>query len=204
MTVDQLGEYYANLLIIQYRGKENARATVKALAELAVADNLVLDIQNAFDLDSAIGVQLDVVGKYAGVSRYGNDFSGPVTLDDDDFLQIIKIAIVENTSKSSLAVIQELLHTYFDGILYVFDYTTMRMSYFFDSDAVSSSLAQFFVMAGSLPRPMGVQLGMTAYLPSIDDFFGFADGMGVNYNTTGFSNAPDGLTGRMFVSGDFI
>ena len=61
--------YYANLLIIQYRNKPKARATIKLGVDLYLADGLVFDLQNVLDIDTAQGVQLDLIGKILGCSR---------------------------------------------------------------------------------------------------------------------------------------
>ncbi len=170
-TTADLIDYYAKLLILQYRGQPKAFATIQALVNPVIMDQLPVAVQNAFTLGTAEGVQLDVIGKYAGVSRYGYDFSGPVTLSDEDFTQLIRIAIITNSSGSSLADIQSLLDFFFPGILFVFDHQDMRMSYFFDSDAGSTTLAQVFVKQARLPKPMGVQLATLIYTTDLK-FFG--------------------------------
>ena len=43
-TLDQLKEYYANLLIVQYNGKEKASSTIKMLVDLVLANLLILQI----------------------------------------------------------------------------------------------------------------------------------------------------------------
>lgn len=68
--VTDLIQYYANLLIIQYANCPKAIATIKLIADTVLADGIVQDIQNAYNIDTAVGVQLDVVGKYAGVDRF--------------------------------------------------------------------------------------------------------------------------------------
>lgn len=173
MTTQELIDYYAKLLILQYRGKPKAFATIQTLVAPVIMDQLPTQVQDAFDLGSAIGVQLDVIGKYAGVSRYGYNFSGPITLSDADFTILIRLAILQNASGSSLADIQNIINIYFAGIIKVFDHLGMRMSYFFDSDFGSSDLAQLFVRQGRLPKPMGVQLAALTYAPELDEFFGF-------------------------------
>lgn len=69
MTVQELLDYYVNLLIIQYNNKPNARATIEAYVKQAVADLVTVDVRDGFDLDTAIGNQLDVLGKYVDVRR---------------------------------------------------------------------------------------------------------------------------------------
>lgn len=186
-TTQQLIDYYANLLILQYRGKPKAYATIQAFVKMFIMDQIPTQVQDAFNLDSAVGVQLDVLGKYAGVSRKGFNFTGPVTLGDDDFRSLIKLAIVENYSGSSLSDIQNLLQIYFANALFVFDYQNMRMSYFLDSTAIGEQLAEFFIRQGSLPKPMGVQLAAVIYVPSIDGWFGMRTYDNAAYNVHGFN-----------------
>ncbi len=75
--VDELVEYYANLLIIQYNSKEKATAEVSLIVRGLLADLVYLDAQNAYDLDTAIGVQLDILGKYIGALRGFNKYDFP-------------------------------------------------------------------------------------------------------------------------------
>jgi len=67
-------QYYQNLLIIQYFDKPKARATIGLWAEQFVADALVWQLERAFDVETAIGEQLTILGKLVGVDRvqYGN------------------------------------------------------------------------------------------------------------------------------------
>lgn len=67
--ITNVENYYADLLIIQYRQKPKARATIKLGADLYLADGLVFQMQNILDIDTAIGAQLDLIGKILGVNR---------------------------------------------------------------------------------------------------------------------------------------
>lgn len=193
MTNQEIIDYYADLLILQYKGKDNAYATIQALATMVVMNQLPLSIENAFEIDTAVGVQLDVVGKYAGISRYQNDFTGPVTLTDADFRLLIKIKIIQNNAGSSLSDIQTLLEFFFSGALMVYDYKSMRLSYTFDSGAASTSLAEVFVNAGLLPKPMGVQLSVLISVPDPSILFGFRTYYAPAFNATPFNRYPNGF-----------
>lgn len=180
--------YYADLLIIQYKEKPKAYATVEFLASLQIANQLPTLVMNAFDIPTAVGVQLDVIGKYVGASRQGNGFLGPITLNDTDFRSLIQLKILTNNFGSSLEEIQNLLFTYFATKIYVFDFSNMRMSYLLDTSVGSSDLAQVIVTGGYLPKPMGVQLSSTIYASPLFDFFGFRtydydDGNNKPFNT---------------------
>ena len=69
MTVEELVLYYTNLLIIQYAGKPKASATVALCSDILAGDNIIFDVEKAFDIDTAVGKQLDTIGKWVGVNR---------------------------------------------------------------------------------------------------------------------------------------
>lgn len=72
-TLLETCQYYVSLLAIQYRQQPNARAQTLILAKQAVADMLASDLFLCFNVDLAVGAQLDIIGKYVGVSRYIGD-----------------------------------------------------------------------------------------------------------------------------------
>lgn len=66
---EKLIEYYTNLLILQYRQKDKAQGTIKALTRLIMIFELMKEVENGYDVETAVGVQQDVLGKYIGPSR---------------------------------------------------------------------------------------------------------------------------------------
>lgn len=176
MTTQDIINYYANLLIIQYKGKPKAYATIQTVVTPVIMDQLPTKVMNAFNLigsSPAVGVQLDVLGKYVGVKRTGVGFNGQITLNDADFLTLIQFAIIRNHAGSDLAEIQALMNQFFPGEVLVFDYSNMHMSYLISSSIGSQNLIQLVVSEGLLPKPMGVALSTTVYTPTITSFFGF-------------------------------
>lgn len=166
-------------LITTESGEELTTESMSVLAAVTVTEldlTLPLAIMNGYNLLGpypAVGMQLDVLGKYAGVTRSGYGFQGqPITLSDSDFLQLINMAILRNNSGSSLGTIDALLQQYFPGDVEVFDNANMQMSYLISS-ALSTNLVQLFVTEGLLPKPMGVELAAIIYVPDINDLFGF-------------------------------
>ncbi len=61
--------YYVNLLIIQYHNRPNARETIRIIIEQLLADGVFFAIRDAYDIDTAVGVQLDLLGKYQDIDR---------------------------------------------------------------------------------------------------------------------------------------
>jgi hypothetical protein len=188
MTTQEIIEYYSKLLIIQYATKPKAVGTVQSLVGLVVMDQLPAQLRDAFNIDTAVGVQLDVLGKYAGVTRAALDFTGMVSLSDTDFRALIKLKIVKNNSGSSLYDIQKIITTFFNSKMRVFDYTDMTMLYFFDSTFASYELAQVAIRAGLFPRPMGVFSRGIFYLPNIYDMFEFRTYTTVDVAGRGFNS----------------
>ena len=64
---------YTNLITSEHAGKPNFSAMVSAVAgAIAAVTNVHNAIPAAFDIDFAVGTQLDVIGKWVGLSRFVN------------------------------------------------------------------------------------------------------------------------------------
>jgi hypothetical protein len=61
--------YYVDLLLYQYINQTKARATIATLVEAALCDLLPKTIEQSFDLETAVGAQLDIIGEYIGLVR---------------------------------------------------------------------------------------------------------------------------------------
>lgn len=183
MTDQEIIDYYSNLLILEYLQQPKAYATIQTSVTPFVMDQLPIDVQNAFAIPTAVGVQLDILGKYVGASRVGHTFNGNVVLDDANYRILIQLSIFTNNAGSSLATIQDLIAMYFPGQILVFDFKTMRLSYFLNIG--SQDLVEMIIVQGKLPKPMGVQLSSVIYAPVIDKFFGFR-----TYELPGVNNTP--------------
>lgn len=208
MSVQSLINYYADLLILQYLGKAKAYGTIQTVVAPVIMDQLPTQVQNAYNLigeSIAVGTQLDVLGKYAGVTSSGNGFIGPITLDDGDFLTLIQFAIIRNSLGSSLYDIQLLLHQYFPDEILVFDYKNMQMSYLVSSSIGSQDLVQLLITEGLLPKPMAVALALVIYVPVINMFFGFRTYEAAAFNSTPFNSYSDYQTDWPWLSyGDAV
>jgi hypothetical protein len=66
---ENMVEYYKDLLLNQWVNSVNARATIGVLAGAAVCDLVPLAIRDGFDIETAIGAQLDILGEYIGFNR---------------------------------------------------------------------------------------------------------------------------------------
>lgn len=68
-TIQTLTNYYTALLAFQYRTSPKAIATMQILTKQAVADYMAQQLEECFQLSTAVGAQLDIIGKYIGVAR---------------------------------------------------------------------------------------------------------------------------------------
>lgn len=80
--LEELKTAYSSLLICQYADKPLAIATIKANIETLLANMLLWKIRDGFDIDTAVGAQLDILGKWIGIDRY---FIGQ-SFGDDNYL----------------------------------------------------------------------------------------------------------------------
>lgn len=175
MTTQEIINYYANLLIIQYIGKPKAYATIQSLVAMVVMDQLPQQVQDAFTIGTAEGVQLDILGEYVGVTRYAHLLNNsPITLNDDQFTKLIQLAAIKNNAGSSLADIQNLLQAYFANEIFVYDGADMQLSYLIAASVGDIDLIQVFIKEGLLPKPMGVELAAVIYIP-VEGLFGMVD-----------------------------
>jgi Protein of unknown function (DUF2612) len=173
-SVQDVINYYVSLLIIQYFGLRKATSTVYTLVDPVVMDLVPQQVENGFDVATAVGSQLDILGTYVGVTRSGNTGEGFVTLDDDEFRQFVQMAVVRCSTNASLYSVQTLLQQFFPDEVFVFDHEDMRISYFVASDGITRDTALLFVSEGLLPKPTGVQLSAVVYAPLVvlESFFG--------------------------------
>jgi hypothetical protein len=72
-TLEQILTYYADRLIAQYRTMPRARATIEIFGKQVVMDNVAEAVGYAFSIETAVGPQLDILGKYIGVPRNVGD-----------------------------------------------------------------------------------------------------------------------------------
>lgn len=66
----QVTQYYADLLIAQYASKAKAIDTITLTADKLIDNEIIAPIQGGFDINTAVGNQLDILGKIVGTSRY--------------------------------------------------------------------------------------------------------------------------------------
>ena len=135
---------YLGKITSEHRGKPRFSATVEAnVSPIADAQAFLAGIPEAYDLDTAIGAQLDVVGEWVGISRkiqiplvsvwfsvgiaglgVGEGiWKGPydptygiASLDDDTYRDLIRLKIKVNTWDGLVGSAQAAVDAFYGGV----------------------------------------------------------------------------------------
>jgi hypothetical protein len=195
---------YQALVTPQHATKPKFMATVGAVAApFADQQALAASLASVFDLDSAVGVQLDVVGKWAGRSRYipvplanlwfswGNaargwgkgiwkgpydQTAGITELDDDTYRSLLRAKIAANSWDGRAVTAQVILDEFFGSAgTYVFIQDNQDMSQIVGvSGAIPSSLYLALLAGGYVPvKPAGVKTSYMVTTAQSAPLFGF-------------------------------
>ena len=195
-------DYYADLLILQYKTQPKARATISALTDKVIADGLLMDVINGFNLDTAEGKQLDILGKYIGLSRNVKEKVGSyasVILTDDQYRLLLQLKLICNTSYSATSQIKKALYELFPNDIRLFDRRNMQMEY--QLSEKFDGLENVIMAEELLPFPMG--LGFTVVIvPDLLQLYGYYGYDGLNNNPNGYSSYTDGFRGKFLSYGD--
>ena len=140
MTIDE----YLNLITSQHRDKPKFVATVQAMAvNYVYLQDLLRSLHSYFDIDTALGNQLDIIGEWVGVGRNVNipidgvyfswndtastgwnngvwngandPTSGVTMLPDDSYRLLLKAKIAANSWDGTIPSMMELWETVFPG-----------------------------------------------------------------------------------------
>lgn len=69
MSVDPVLLYYSKLLIAQYRNSPKAQQTIQLFADQSFINGFAIEESVCFDLETAVGAQLTILGRIVGVPR---------------------------------------------------------------------------------------------------------------------------------------
>lgn len=196
-------EKYLNLIPNWNREKPKFNATVSALVEpLAGSQAFVSHLPTDFDLDAAIGSQLDVVGGWVGRTRYvsipianvwfsfdiegvGFDqgtWKGPYDLDanmsrldDDHYRILLRAKIAANQWDGTLPGAKAVLDKVFGDDTHVFIQDHMDMSMTVGvSGKIPSAVTLALLAGGYIPlKPSGVRVNYLVVSEDETAMFGF-------------------------------
>lgn len=123
-------EYYSSLLIVQYQNSPKMQATVQLLVNQSLCDGLPQELQTCFNLSTAIGEQLTILGEIVGVPRnvFGLDLTNTFFNFTDYATGTTSAIGFGNYTDSPYSM--SLFRSYFDSATYVLtDYQLQQLIY---------------------------------------------------------------------------
>ena len=191
--VSNIIQYYADLLIIQYRGKTKATNTIKTLVEIILQNGILLDVLNAFNPETCVGKQQDILGKWIGVDRYYLGDGTTQALNDDDYRIVLNFKAISNSLDMSCSSIDNVLYEFFgDSVICTTD-NNLRIFYLVTDEQFN--IASILLQKKVLPKPLGVRIGG---IIKNHTWFGFSDYNSYNStqpsNVAGFATYENWLT----------
>ncbi|MGD8188581.1 DUF2612 domain-containing protein [Brevibacillus ginsengisoli] len=156
---------YLNLITSQHSDKPKYMAWLTAVLEKGdAAVTVVNNIPSAFDVENAVGVQLDTQGELIGRSRYLPfqlaDGTSPV-LDDSNYRVALKAKIAQNQWNGTIPQIYDLWSNLFpNALLKIRDNQDMSMQATIRGELGLQSV-QLVTVGYILPKPAGVRLNIS-------------------------------------------
>ena len=152
---------YLNLIPPMNREKPRFISFLSAiLSQVSDLDDLRLEMLSAFSLSTSEGIQLDILGRLAGVSRElpYEPASGSRSLADEDFRLLLRARILQDHWDGTNAGLITILHALFPGSdVAVSDEQNMTISVTPPSD-ISAIRFELLEHGLLLPAPPGIAL----------------------------------------------
>lgn len=160
----------------EYQNSPNFLAFLKLfLQKLDDITAFVDSIDEAFDIDYAVGVQLDTIGQIVGVSRYLNfqpSYGMSPILGDEDYRVLLKAQIGQNQWDGTQDGLNPLWAALFPGsVIAIHDNHYMDMDVFIDFPNASSIFIDLIQNGFIVPKPAGVK--QRIYIGPPFPLFGF-------------------------------
>ena len=171
-------DFYLNLITSEHATKPKFKAWVDTLlTPFLDAINLNDNIKRAFDLNSAVGVQLDTLGKILVQSRQMNfqptDGSSPL-LNDDYYRLVLRAKVIKNQWKGTITNFYQFWKILFNNQplnIYLIDNQDMRPVIVIWSSQTPLMIQDFLRNNLIVPKPAG--LGYTVRQVDVEGIFGF-------------------------------
>ena len=156
---------YLDLVTSEYAEKTKFNQMLSAILDMEcpIVDNLD-EFNELFNLDNAVGDQLDICGQLVGLTRELpiEDPDIPDVLDDDLFRAVIKARICSNHWNGTNEQWQEIITQMFpDAVFEVVDNQDMTISVVMINPNASAALTALLFNGYIVPKPAGVKVNWT-------------------------------------------
>jgi hypothetical protein len=150
---------YLNLITSEHSDKPKFKSMLtNVLDEIDIG----VDIDGEFDIDNAVGVQLDIIGEILGLSRVltFQPSDGSALLNDDDYRSLLYAKIILNQWDGSMETLTDALLK-LDTSLYFIVKDNQDMS--LDVTAIGTDQLKKELLSNGyvIPKPAGVRINYT-------------------------------------------
>lgn len=157
---------YTKLVTFQHQDKPHFMAAVALLVSASVdQQNVLAGVPPLYDLDTAVGSQLDQVGVWVGLPRtiYVDSTLGTVSLGDTDYRLLMRAKILKNHWDGGFQTANDILAQLFPGlIVYIVDNQDMSVDVRVTGGVLTPLQTALLVAGLLLPKPEGVRInGLT-------------------------------------------
>lgn len=171
-------QFYLDLITSEHINKPKYKAWMTVLLTPFIdIINLNDQIKRAFDLNTAVGVQLDTLGKILVLNRQvtfqPTDGSSPI-LNDDYYRMILKAKVVKNQWKGTISNFYSFWNVLFQNQplqVYLIDNQNMEPAVVVWSSQVTQMVQDLLANNYLIPKPAG--LGLTVRRIDSDKILGF-------------------------------
>ena len=162
---NELLDGYRRLLTSEYKTRPRLTSWLLwLLSEGLTYKNTVQEFLDAFNLDTAVGVQLDIIGRIVGVDRLlsFHPVSGDSPLmNDSTYRMVIKAKIIQNTWKGTLDELYEAWAVLFPEVRYFQIQDLQDMTYNVVIMGAFTPLERELIANGYIiPKPEGVRINL--------------------------------------------
>lgn len=162
---NELLDGYRRLLTSEYKTRPRLTSWLLwLLSEGLTYKNTVQEFLDAFNLDTAEGVQLDIIGRIVGVDRLlsFHPVSGDSPLmNDSTYRMVIKAKIIQNTWKGTLDELYEAWAVLFPEVRYFQIQDLQDMTYNVVIMGAFTPLERELIANGYIiPKPEGVRINL--------------------------------------------
>jgi hypothetical protein len=148
---------YLSLITSEHSDKPRFRSMLTAVLDKI---DIGVDVDKAFDLDNAVGIQLDILGQILGLSRYltfqPSDGTSSV-LSDGDYRSLLKAKIILNQWNGELDTLTDAIQKWNPSVYFVVkDNQDMTV----DILAIGTNELQKELISNGyvVPKPAGVKI----------------------------------------------
>lgn len=119
------------------------------------------DFWNYFNLDTATGAQLDIIGQYLNITRNmpANITDLPSVLDDDTFRILLKSCVLQYRWDGTIDGLYKIItYLYPDTVLWIDDRGNMSYQVSVLANSFDPYVPELFINGYILPKPAGIKV----------------------------------------------